>query len=611
MEREETLRQDNEALRRRLCEVEYAQSRLEDHAAEIVAMAEELYVARQTAERAKRHARDAAITMRAVLDAIPDAVLTIDPEWRIQALNRAGRELLVAYGRRLRGRRLSSLVRLVDGAGGFPERATLMGDVSNVEGAIDGPEGKDIPIEFSMRGFRTAGGQRFTVVLRSIVERKKAEETILKLALTDSLTGLANRNLFQRRLSDAIATSERTGKALALIYLDLDRFKSINDTFGHPVGDGLLVEVAARLTAATRRTDTVARLGGDEFAIIATEVERPESITVLAERIIDSLAEPMTIDGALVKTGTSIGISFYPRDAEDADELIRLADMALYEAKSEGRGTYHVYDQGLQSTLRQIQVIENDMRVGLVRGEFEVFYQPIVDCREERPVAAEALVRWRHPSRGLLMPDEFIPIAEERGLIRHLGRHVLREACRQNKEWQDAGAPPIRISVNVSPRQFADGSLVRDVAEALELSGLDPKWLELEITETMVTVDLGEAKRKLFELRALGVQLAIDDFGTGFSSLRQLQEFPVQRLKIDRSFITHVVDNPGDAAISRSVLGLCHNLGLEVVAEGVETSAQIRFLRDNDCHSLQGFAFGRPCSADAFFGWLREQQRAA
>ena len=596
---------DRETLSRRLVELEDIRMRTEDQAADAVAVAEELYIARQEAEKAKKRADDSASTVKAILEALAEGVVVIKPDWRIETVNPAAKALICLDGRRASGERLPDLIELAAPMA-FPDIPSDMGEVAGIDGSVRRGDGRHIPIEMSMREFRTAAGQRFAVVLSDVGERKEAEKTILELALNDALTGLANRNLFHRRLEDALAASARSGKPVALMYLDLDKFKDINDDYGHPIGDGLLIEVAERLTEATRKTDTVARLGGDEFAIVATEVENRETISILAARIIEGLSEPMTIDATLLKTGTSIGISFYPEDASDADELIRLADLALYGAKSAGRGTFQLYDENLQSEIHKNQVIENDMKIGLVRGEFEVHYQPIVDSVTERPVAAEALVRWRHPTHGLLPPLDFIPIAEERGLIGLIGKQVLNVACAQNKAWQDSGAAPIRVAVNISPHQFLSDDLIDDVAEALESSRLASEWLEIEITESMVILDLETVRGRLNRLHDLGVQLSIDDFGTGFCSLLQLKQFPIDRLKIDRAFIQDVASDIDSAAISKSVLDLGRSMGLEVVAEGVETEDQISFLRANDCPHFQGFAFGKPCPGDAFLEWLEE-----
>lgn len=594
-----------EALHTRIHELEDMMERLEEQGSETVAMAEELFVARQQAEKATKKAENSAATVRAVFDVLTDALVTVKSDWKIETCNPAALALFGVEEKFLLDKPLLSL---------FLDRTALPKSVdsvdkkpiTNVEAMVIQAGTGQVPVEVSVQSFATDGGKRFAVSLRDIAERKSAEAKILQLALNDTLTGLANRNLFQRRLNSAIATAQRTKSKVALMYLDLDKFKNINDTYGHPIGDALLVEVAERLKEATRKTDTVARLGGDEFAIVATNIASEGSITTVAERIVVAMSEPINAGGATVNTGTSIGISFYPQDATDAHELVRLADLALYKAKSDGRGNYHVYDDSLQCDIEEAKTFENELREGLKRGDFRVMYQPIVDCRTHKVTAVEALARWHHPTKGVLTPDRFIPLAEERGLIGQLDKAVLMEACRQNKYWQDRGLPAFRVSVNISPRQFLGGALVEGVEEALTKSGLSAQYLELEITESMVAVDTEEVTRKLERLRAIGVQLAIDDFGTGFSSLSHLKRFPVQRLKIDRMFVSDITTNRDNAAISCSVLGLGHSMGLHVVAEGVETAEQIEYLSEKGCDELQGFAFSKPREPDALEAWVRE-----
>ena len=399
--------------------------------------------------------------------------------------------------------------------------------------------------------------------------------------------------------------ARRTDRHVALMLLDLDNFKSINDNFGHPVGDDLLMEIARLLTDATRDIDTVARLGGDEFAIIAPNLESTMTVDTIAVRIIQQLSRPMTLKGCLLNTGASIGISVCPRDDIDAEALIRMADQALYAAKTEGRGAYHYYDKAMHSAAMAQKRLEDDLRLALVREEFELYYQPQLRITGDRILGAEALVRWRHPARGLLAPGEFIPIAESSALIVELGEWVLRQSCKQNKVWQDTGMSPFRVAVNISARQFQSDDLAATVESVLEETGLDPQWLEIEITEGMMITDTETAATKLERIDDLGVQIAIDDFGTGYSSLAYLKSFPVKRLKVDQSFVRDLSTDADDAAIAEAVIRLGHSLNLEVLAEGVETQGHVDFPREKGCDGLQGFHFSRPLPQHEFVDWVR------
>ena len=367
----------------------------------------------------------------------------------------------------------------------------------------------------------------------------------------------------------------------------------------------LLMEIARLLTDATRDIDTVARLGGDEFAIIAPNLEGTMTVDTIAVRIIKQLSRAMTLKGCLLNTGTSIGLSECRRDDIDAEALIRMADQALYAAKTEGRGTYHYYDKAMHSAAMAQTLLEDDLRLALVREEFELYYQPQLRITGDRILRAEALVRWRHPVRGLLAPGEFIPIAESSALIVELGEWVLRQSCKQNKAWQDAGLPPLRVAVNISARQFQSDDPAATVESVLEETGLDPRWLELEITEGMMITDTETAATKLERIDDLGVQIAVDDFGTSYSSLAYLKSFPVKRLKVDQSFVRDLSTDADDAAIAEAVIRLGHSLNLEVLAEGVETQGHVDFLRAKGCDGLQGFHFSRPLPQHEFVDWVR------
>ncbi len=430
--------------------------------------------------------------------------------------------------------------------------------------------------------------------------RQHTEETLRDLSHHDSLTKLPNRILFQLRLVEALDNAQRVNRMVAVHFLDLDHFKDINDTLGHPAGDSLLQIVAERLKVCIRRSDTVARLGGDEFAIIQTNLVYTNGIMVLAKRLIDTMAKPFEIEGERVFTGTSIGITVFPHDDKDADKLLKNADLALYRAKQEGRNKFQLYDPEMNAEIQARKALEQDIREALDNAQFFLCYQPQLELSSGRISGAEALVRWRHPERGMVSPAEFIPVAEQTGLILQLTEGVLLEACTQIRAWQDAGLPPIRVSVNLSPADFKRKDLISMIKEILGETGLSAEWLELEITEGMVMSGVEAVIATLHELAEIGIELAIDDFGTGFSSMSYLKQFPVHRLKIDQTFVRDIIANKEDASITKAIIMLGHSFGLRVVAEGVEDEAQLEFLGHHGCDEAQGYCISRPLSASAF-----------
>jgi diguanylate cyclase (GGDEF)-like protein/PAS domain S-box-containing protein len=433
-----------------------------------------------------------------------------------------------------------------------------------------------------------------------ISDRKRAEEDIRFLAHHDPLTKLPNRTLLDDRIRQAIAKSRRNRDHTAVLFLDLDRFKLVNDTLGHDVGDRLLERVAERLRSVLRETETVARLGGDEFIIVVPELADIDRVGLIAQKVIDVVSQPQEVDGRQLHVTPSIGISVYPDDGDDAQTLLRSADTAMYHAKECGRNNYQFFTAAMNKAVHERVAIEEDLRGALGRGELLLHYQPQVDSRSGEIHGMEALVRWQHPERGLVAPDRFIPIAEETGLIVGIGEWVLREACRQAKRWHDAGHTSLRIGVNLSARQFQQSDLQQQIARALSDSGLDPAALELELTESMLMADPQAATELLQRLAELGIQLAIDDFGTGYSSLAYLKRFPVARLKIDRSFVRDISTDPNDAAIVRAVVAMADSLRMAVIAEGVETAEQLRFLERHGCYEVQGYFFSRPAAAESF-----------
>ncbi len=429
------------------------------------------------------------------------------------------------------------------------------------------------------------------------------------LAYHDALTTLPNQALLKDRLEQAIALARRNKQMLAFMLVNLDRFKIINDTLGYVIADQVLQEVATRLSGCVRDSDTVARLGSDEFALLLTQIGRAEDAAKVAQIIQDVLESPFDFAGQELFAQASIGISLYPDDGSDAMALLKTAGIALNRAKEKGGNGYQFYTSGRTTkALRQL-VLESNLRSGLEREEFVIYYQPQVNIESCQIVGIEALIRWRHPALGLLHPQEFIGMAEESGLIVSLGEWVLRAACVQNKSWRDAGFEPLRLAVNLSARQFQQPRLIATIERILTETGLDPRYLEFELTESSVMKEPDEAIKKLHELKQMGVTISIDDFGTGYSSLNYLKRFPIDTLKIDKSFVREISTDPDVTAIVTAIITLAHALKLNVIAEGVETEEQFKFLRSLGCDEVQGFLFGRPISADEFTALLIERSR--
>ncbi len=423
----------------------------------------------------------------------------------------------------------------------------------------------------------------------------EAERRAQYLALHDALTALPNRELFAERLEQAVANVSRRGDVAAVLCVDLDRFKDVNDTLGHGAGDLLVKGCAERLQACVREIDTVARIGGDEFAIVQVGIEQPEGAQRLCRRVIETLATPFNLDGHEVVITASVGVALIPMDGSIPGRLMQNADIALYRAKEEGRNTFRFFEAGMDARLQARKALERDLRLALARDELELFYQPKVELGHNRLSGVEALVRWHHPERGLVPPGEFIGVAEETGLILVLGEWVLRRACVQATEWSD-----LQMSVNISPVQFKQPNLIDAVRRALTDSRLDPERLELEVTEGVLLQNTEAAMTTLRQLKELGVMIAMDDFGTGYSSLSYLQKFPFDKIKIDRSFVSALETRTDADAIVRAVVGLGHSLGMQTCAEGVETARQLAFLKHEGCDEVQGYYFGRPMIAAEF-----------
>ncbi|ADG83495.1 bifunctional diguanylate cyclase/phosphodiesterase [Thermincola potens] len=445
---------------------------------------------------------------------------------------------------------------------------------------------------------------------KDITERKQAEEKMRRMAYYDSLTGLPNRAFFKEKLTAAIIKSRSKKQKLAILFLDLDRFKTVNDIMGHDVGDQLLKDVAKRLKKRVGKGRVVARLSGDEFIILLPNVSRIEDVRKFAEDVCENLRKPFTIAGRNFHVTTSIGITVFPDNGEDAKTLLKNADIAMYKAKEQGGNSYEVYTFAMNEMAMAKLELENSLRAALERHEFTLFYQPQVHGMTGEIVGMEALIRWKHPEKGLISPAEFIPVAEETGLIVPIGEWVLYTACMQNKYWQQKGYAPIRVAVNLSARQFQQRNLVSMIARVLKQTGLDPNCLELEITESVAMQNLENTIKLVKQLKDLGVHISIDDFGTGYASLSYLKLFPpIDTLKIDRSFVRDISQNPRNAsdALVATMIVLAKNLKLKVVAEGVENEKQLKFLLERQCDEFQGFFFGKPVPAKEFEQFLTRQ----
>lgn len=421
-------------------------------------------------------------------------------------------------------------------------------------------------------------------------EMEQLNTELHNLAHHDRLTGLANRGLFREVMLRQLALAQRDGTSLAVFCIDFDRFKNINDTLGHHAGDLLLKQAAERMRNAARDCDTLARVGGDEFLLLQTADSQPEAAAHLANRLINRLAEPFDLDGQQTYIGGSIGIAVSPLDGRDADELLRNADLALYQAKEDGRGTFRFFAPGMDLKMQARRTMEQDLRKALPAGEFELYYQPVVNLASSKISGFEALIRWNHPERGLVAPNSFIPLAEEIGFIVSIGEWVISEACATAAQWPE----DLMVAVNISPIQFRSPGLIEVVVRALAASGLRPTRLEIEITETVLLQDKDATLAILHQLRSLGVRIAMDDFGTGYSSLTYLQCFPFDKIKIDRSFVKDITENAGSLNIVRAVAGLANGMGMTATAEGVETKEQLDSIASEGCTEMQGFLFSQP-----------------
>jgi diguanylate cyclase (GGDEF)-like protein/PAS domain S-box-containing protein len=548
------------------------------------------------------------------LNSIGDAVISTDVQGRVTYLNLVAERLTGWPLKEAIERPLEDVFRIIDAE----TRATIANPMAKAteENATVGlpptciliqRDGVESAIEDSSAPIHDRYG-RVTGAVMVFHDVSTARALTLKLAHIaqhDTLTDLPNRALLNDRLQQAIALAQRHHTALALLYLDLDRFKHINDSLGHLVGDRLLQSVALRLTECVRATDTVSRIGGDEFVILLSEVAHEQDAAVSAEKLLQSIRMPYVLDALELHVTASIGIVLHPGDGTAVETLLQNADSAMYEAKNLGRNNYQFYRLDLNSSASERQSIESGLRRAIERQELQLYYQPIVNLSTGAIAGVEALIRWLHPTLGVVLPDQFISIAEESGLIVPIGRWVLREACRQARAWQDVGLPDIRLAVNISAVELRSKEFVSGVESILADTGFDPKCLELELTETFLMQDSKSTSLVLSAIKALGVQLALDDFGTGYSSLSYMRRFPIDTLKVDRSFVRDLTMDASDASVVSAVINMGRSLHMRVVAEGVEALDQVLFLKEHGCSEAQGYHFSRPLQAREFAIWTR------
>ncbi|KIL79005.1 bifunctional diguanylate cyclase/phosphodiesterase [Bacillus badius] len=478
---------------------------------------------------------------------------------------------------------------------------------SLLEFRIKAHHGKYNDMETKINSIAGKDGEinRFVLAMRDITERKKADRMVYHLAYHDTLTDLPNRRLFMNSLRQEVEQAKRSSSLLAVMFIDLDRFKFVNDSWGHENGDFIITEAARRIRKSLRSSDLVARLGGDEFTVLLKNVSDRQEVEQVAKRIQTSFQEPLKVAGQNYSPSCSIGISLFPANGDDADELLNKADTALYSVKERGGNGYELFHSEMEAKSLERILLENELRKAIQLGQFHIDYQPKMDLSKNKIIGMEALVRWYHPELGKIPPNKFIPVAEETGLILPLGEWVLRRGCMQNKEWQQKGYPPLMISVNLSVRQLAHPYIVEKVREILEETKLEPQWLELEVTESILA-DVGHAADTLQQLREMGIHISIDDFGTGYSSFSYIKHLPVDTLKIDASFIRDIHKNEESQAIVQAVLTLARTLDINVIAEGVENEEQLAVLNEDGCVQGQGFLFSKPLSGEEFEKYLIE-----
>jgi diguanylate cyclase (GGDEF)-like protein/PAS domain S-box-containing protein len=578
-----------------------------------------LYFICQVQDISSRKAAEAALfaeqeRARVTLNSIGDAVLTTDMAGNITYLNAVAEKMTGWSREEAVGLPLAEVFHILDGLTRQPARnpAEMALQENKTVGMAAGVvlvrrDGSEAGIEDSAapihdRDSKVTGA---VLVFHDVTASRELAEKMAHLAHHDFLTDLPNRALLNERLTQAIALARRRGRKAAVLFLDVDRLKQVNDSLGHAMGDKLLLSVAERLLACVRVSDTVSRQGGDEFLVLLPDIERSQDAARLATKMLTAQALPHHIDGQEFHITISIGIGLYPEDGQDVDTVVKSADTAMYHAKENGRNNYQFFAPEMNARVVERLSIEGSLRGALERGEFSLHYQPKIDLESGALIGTEALIRWLHPVRGTILPEQFIPIAEDCGLIIPIGNWVLREACRQAKAWGDAGLEAAPLAVNISALQLRHKDFLEDVRGILMETGLDPRSLELELTESVLMQDAESTGRTLQALKAMGVQLAVDDFGTGYSSLSYLTQFPIDTLKIDRSFVHKMLLNPNGASIVSAVIDMGKNLNQRVIAEGVETEEQLRFLRARRCNEGQGNYFSHPLGAEDFAKFVR------
>jgi diguanylate cyclase (GGDEF)-like protein/PAS domain S-box-containing protein len=542
----------------------------------------------------------------------PNGVGVFNLEGRFVRANHTMSRILGYDGAELSGLPLLSLVpeEQLMPAMGHIGRVTE-GEPASFDTALLHKRGYRVDVHMTAVPIRNGGYvSGYIAICQDITERKRTEEQNRYLAYFDDRTGLPNRRLFHELLHDALAADRSAGKLTAVFIMDIDRFKLVNDSFGHDYGDMLLMQVAERFQRCVGERDLLARTEGDEFAVFFSDLTGYADLMQLVPKLEHALDTPFSLGEFQLHVTVSMGIAITTADGEDADTLMKYADIALSRAKESGNNTYQIFNADMKTVSLHKLTLENELRKALAGGQFLLYYQPQMDIETGTLVGMEALIRWRHPERGIVPPKDFVPFAEESGLIGPMGEWVLYEACRQNKAWQRQGYPRIPVSVNLSLRQFLQHNLKHRIGQVLEETGLEAKYLELEITESM-TMDVEHATNLLLDLKRLGVQVSIDDFGTGYSSLYYLKKFPIDRLKIDRSFVSDIMTDPNDAAIVTTIIAMTRHLNLKVIAEGVETKEQLHFLHRNRCNEVQGNWFSPPVPAERMEELLRSQAQAA